>query len=188
MEALKAAAAVKEEAALSVWITSWARYNEGGLSGFWIKLDGLDKEGLRAELKKRGFDIDGFDEELVIHDYDDNTGGGFQSFGEDSPFTVLKVYNQYEALDDYEKAIFAAILDTHSRAEALEALEEGSLDNWYLYSEEDMMTQAEEYIYSMIGDQEAYDSITRYIDFEAILRDWRFDYSITSNGDWLRRG
>jgi antirestriction protein len=187
MEAIKTAEAVKHSG-LSVWITSWARYNEGRLSGCWIKLDGLNEEGLKAELTKRGFDIQGFDEELVIHDYDDYTGGSFQSFGEDNPFTVLKVYNKYEALNDYEKAIFAAILEVESRAEALEALEEGSLDNWYLHSEEDMQLQAEEYIYSMIGDHKAYDSISRYIDFEAILRDWRYDYSITSNGDWLRRG
>jgi antirestriction protein len=50
-----------------------------------------------------------------------------------------------------------------------------------------MQLQAEEYIYSMIGDHKAYDSISQYIDFEAILRDWRYDYSITSNGDWLRK-
>jgi antirestriction protein len=187
MEAIKTAEAVKHSG-LSVWITSWARYNESRHPGCWIKLDGLDEEGLKAELTKRGFDIEGFDEELVIHDYDDYTGGDFQSFGEDNPFTVLKVYNQFEALNDHEKAIFAAILDTHSRAEALEALEEGSLDNWYLHSEEDIQEEAEEYIRSIISNQEAYDSISRYIDFEAILRDWRYDYSITSKGDWLRRG
>lgn len=186
MEAIKTAEAIKHSG-LSIWVTSWARYNEGRLSGCWIKLDGLNEEGLKAELKKRGFDIEGFDEELVIHDYDDYTGGGFQAFGEDNPFTVLKVYNQYEALDDHEKNIFAAILEVESRAEALEALELGSLDHWCLYSEEDMQLQAEEYIYSMIGDHKAYDSISRYIDFEAILRDWRYDYSITSNGDWLRK-
>ena len=186
MEAIKTAEAIKHSG-LSIWITSWARYNEGRLSGFWIKLDGLNEEGLKAELTKRGFDIEGYDEELVIHDYDDYTGGSFQSFGEDNPFTVLKVYNQYEALDDYEKNIFAAILEAESRQEALEALEEGSLDNWYLHSEEDMMEQAEEYIRSIISNQEAYDSISQYIDFEAILRDWQYDYSITSKG-WLRRG
>jgi antirestriction protein len=187
MEAIKTAEAVKHSG-LSVWITSWARYNEGRLSGCWVKLNGLNEEGLKAELTKRGFDIEGYDEELVIHDYDDYTGGGFQAFGEDNPFNVLKVYTKFEALDDHEKAIFAAILEVESRAEALEALEEGSLDNWYLHSEEEMMEQAEEYIYSMIGDHKAYDSISQYIDFEAILRDWRYDYSITSNGDWLRRG
>jgi antirestriction protein len=187
MEAIKAATPAVKHSGLSVWITSWARYNEGRHSGLWFKLDGLNEEGLKAELKKRGFDIEGFDEELVIHDYDDYTGAGFQSFGEDNPFTVLKVYNQFEALDDHEKNIFAAILETHSRAEALEALEEESLNDWSLYSEEDMMEQAEEYIYSIIGNKEAYDSISSYIDFEAILRNWRFDYSITSNGDWLRK-
>lgn len=180
--------AVKEESGLSVWITSWARYNEGRLSGFWIKLDGLDEEGLKAELKNRGFDINGFDEELVIHDYEDLTGGGFSEFGEDNPFTVLKVYNQFEALDDHQKAIFGAIMECESRAEALEALEEGSLNDWYLFSEEEMTEQAEEYIFCMIGDQKAFDSISQYIDYEAILRNWGFDYSITSKGYWLRKG
>lgn len=190
MEELKAAAAeaVKEYSGLSVWITSWARYNEGRLSGFWIKLDGLDEEGLKAELKKRGFDIEGFDEELVIHDYDDYTEGNFHEFGEDNPFTVLKVYNQFEALDNHQKKVFGAIVEVESRAEALEALEEGSFDDWILSSEEDMMQEAEDYIYSLIGGKEAYNSISSYIDFEAILDNWRFDYSITSKGFWLRRG
>jgi antirestriction protein len=172
---------------LSVWITSWARYNEGRLSGYWVKLDGLDEEGLKAELKKLGFDIQGFDEELVIHDYDDNTEAGFDKFGEDNPFNVLKVYNQYEALNDCEKDIFSAILEAESRQEALEALEEGSLDDWYLFTEEDMQEQAEDYIRSIISNQEAFEEITVYIDYEAILRNWRFDYSITSKG-WLRKG
>lgn len=188
MEELKAAKILKEESGLSVWITSWARYNEGRLSGFWVKLDGLNEEGLKQILKNKGFEIEGFDEELVIHDYEDYTGGGFSEFGEDNPFTVLKVYNEFEALDDHQKNIFGAIIDTLSRAEALEALQEGSLDDWALYSEEDMMEQAEEYIYSIIGDKKAYDSISQYIDYEAILRNWRFDYFITSNGYWLRKG
>jgi antirestriction protein len=184
MEELKAAAAeaVKEYSGLSVWITSWARYNEGRLSGFWIKLDGLNEEGLKAELKKRGFDIEGFDEELVIHDYEDYTEGGFAEFGEDNPFTVLKVYNQFEALDDHQKKVFGAIVEAYSRKEALEALEEGSLDDWQLLSEEDLQEFAEDYIQSIIGDRKAYEAIEKYINFEAILDDWRWDYTLTEYG------
>jgi len=186
MKELKTAEEVKYSG-LSVWITSWARYNEGMLSGYWVKLDGKNEESLKKELIKLGFDIKGFDEELVIHDYNDHTGGGFQAFGEDNPFNVLKVYNQYEALNNYEKDIFAAILESESRAEALEALEEGSLDNWYLLSEEQLLELAEDDIRGMLRDSEVYDYISNYIDFEAIINSWKYDYSITSKG-WLRRG
>ena len=127
----------------AIWVTSWASYNSGCSKGGWFNLDklaDLTNEEIFDEFRKIGLDPDGFDEELVVHDYDNYTGlPYYELFGEPHPITVVDFYRRLrEASSNTEDAtlIFMGIYETQSAEEALQTLQDEELDSWYVLDED----------------------------------------------------
>ena len=121
----------------SIYITSWASYNSGLGRGGWVALEELTTDNFTETMEKIGLDPEGFDEELVIHDYDDYelNGGLYELFGECYPLQVVEFWEKWENLDNDEKMAFIGLLETDGKQTALEALENDSLDCYYVTDE-----------------------------------------------------
>ena len=114
----------------SIYITSWSAYNEGSGRGGWLALEDLTTDNYLEAIKKLGLDPDGYDEELVIHDYDDYEFSGVLSklFGEAYPLEVVAFYEKWQKLDDDEKNNFLlAYMKRNQAKEAMNALEDETL-------------------------------------------------------------
>lgn len=168
---------------LSVWITSWARYNEGIEGAGWFQI--VDENGnvatvdeLNEFLKTRKFDINGYDEEIVIHDYEDKNGFRlFDHFGECSPFQIIEFIENIESLNDWEIDLFQAVAEAYGLGDAIEAVENGTLNDYTLY--ENLDDVIESYL-ECLGLPD--DFPRSYIDMDAMERDLLMDFTETENG------
>lgn len=156
----------------AIWVTSWASYNSGCSKGGWFNLDklaDLTNEEIFDEFRKMGLDPDGFDEELVVHDYDNYTGlPYYELFGEPHPITVVDFYRRLrEASSNTEDAtlIFMGIYETQSAEEALQTLQDEELDSWYVLDEDGFTEYVEESLISYDTDRSR---IRFYIDEDKI--------------------
>ena len=104
------------------------------------ELSDLTNDEIFDEFRKIGLDPDGFDEELVVHDYDNYTGlPYYELFGEPHPLTVINFYRRLrKASFKIEDAtlIFMGIYETESTEEALQTLQDEELDSWYVLDED----------------------------------------------------
>ena len=162
----------------SIYITSWASYNEGLGRGGWLALEETNEETFIEDMKKIGLDPEGFDEELVIHDYDDYEfeGGLYKLFGEAYPLTVIKFYEKWEELEEDEKLAFIGLLKDQGASIALEALEENALDCYLVMSEEGFEEYCRECL-SCSVDSGAWDYLESYIDWDQVYREYGWDFS-----------
>lgn len=167
----------------AIYITSWAAYNDGNSlrDGGWFniaELADLSNEEIFDRLRLVGLEPDGYDEELVIHDYDDYSNMGYyELFGEAYPLTVINFYRKLQDLDDNEILAFIGIRETRSAQEALEALENEELDNYGIYTEDGFNDMLKESLEVMVqaGDL---DNLRMYVDEDSLKEDLEMDITI----------
>lgn len=164
----------------SIWVTSWASYNSGYSKGGWFNLDELSdltNDEIFDEFRKIGLDPDGFDEELVVHDYDNYTGlPYYELFGEPHPITVINFYRKLrEASFKIKDATltFMGIYETESTEEALQALQDDELDSWIIMDEDTLNENLKELL--MFYDKDR-TKISSYIDEDKIKES--FDFAV----------
>lgn len=164
-------------ALISVFLNTWANYNENGAEGgFWVNLPCDLEEVLEKLAKSTGEEVD--EMEVFINDYDTDLNG--LEIGEHTDLETLnETAEQLEALDEYDLEKLEAILeaDGGSLENALE-----NMDNYIFYNGQSLEDVASEMIEEgVFGDIP--DSIINYIDISAIARDLDFDgYTETDNG------
>ena len=162
----------------SIYITSWASYNEGLCRGGWLVLEETSEETFIEDMKKLGLVPEGFDEELVIHDYDDYEfeGGLSELFGEVYPLTVIKFYEKWQELDDDEKLVFIGLLKNQGASIALEALKDDLLDCYLIMDEKGFEEYCQECL-SCSVDAKTWDYLSCYIDWDQVYREYGWDFS-----------
>lgn len=156
-----------------VYVTSWARYNEGEAGKFITISNDMDNEDLRELLIKEGFDLDGRDEEMVIHDWMD---GDVFKLGECSPWEALEIIECINDEDDL--MIYKAIAEEHGEWTAREALNTGFENYMFIKG-----GTARDYKEEMVKDcDDIPDYISKYIDWDQMAED---DDSLYENEDGL---
>jgi hypothetical protein len=161
-----------------IYITSWGSYNEGACRGGWVDLDVIDEDNFNKRIKELGLDVNGADEELVIHDYDCEEFSGLLSdmFGEANPIDVVKFYQKWLTLNDQQKLAFFGLYETQGEQYAKEALDEETL-NAYTIMDEDAFTQfCEECLSSGFTDGANWQAVERFIDWEAVVKEYSQDH------------
>lgn len=164
-------------ALISVFLNTWANYNENGAEGgFWVNLPCDLEEVLEKLAKSTGEEVD--EMEVFINDFETDINGL-----EIKEHTDLESLNEtaeeLESLDEYDLEKLEAILeaDGGSLADALE-----NMDDYIFYANQSL----EDVAYEMINEGvfgNIPDSIINYIDISAIARDLDYDgYTETDNG------
>lgn len=167
----------------AIYITSWAAYNDGNSlsDGDWFKLADLvdlSQEEFFDQLRLVGLEPDGYDEELVIHDYDSYSGIDYYDiFGEAYPTRVIDFYRKLQNLPEDELGAFIGMLQSRGVEDAMEALNEDELGNYNIMDEDAFDSMLQEDIESMAGNPRFIDTFRRYIDYEDLRRDLEFDIS-----------
>jgi len=160
----------------AIWVTSWASYNDGTMHGGWIILEevvGLPPRELEDVYEKLGLDPSGYDEELVIHDYDDYSGIGlYEMFGETHPEEVINFYALLMDLDSSEITIVKAIREAIGPEEAREAVENGALGDYILLSEEDIRDD----FYTRVEELDIPQDLKDAMDADKYIRDYSINY------------
>ena len=164
-------------ALISVFLNTWANYNENGADGgFWINLPSDLEEVLENLAKSTGEEIDKM--EVFINDYETDVDG--LEIGEHTDLETLnETAEELESLDECDLEKLQAILeaDGGSLEDALE-----NMDDYIFYNGQSLEDVASEMIEEgVFGDIP--ESIINYIDISAIARDLDFDgYTETENG------
>jgi antirestriction protein len=159
-------------------ITNLGKYNEGILSFKWIELPCTEEE-LQETLQAIG--IDGMKyEEFFISDYETEIPG--MRIGEHESIEDLnELFDAYENLEEYEKEVFAAMIEGLGffPKEALERIKSGDYD---FYSGKSLKSV----VYALVDEGcfgDIPDSIACYIDYDAIAHDLEIEgYCETSKG------
>lgn len=161
---------------LKIYIANLGKYNEGELVGEWVKLPCEDLDKVLKEIAV----VDGTAyEEYAIHDYESDIEG--LEIGEyDNIFSLNEIAEKLNELSDYDKAWFAAYLETSGESLAT-ALDQFEYDSTF-YQDMTLEDVAEELVADgCFGDIP--DSIANYIDYSAIARDLQHDsYYNTKQG------
>lgn len=164
---------------IRIALTNLGKYNEGHLVFKWVDLP-ASEEALEEALEAIGIDGEEY-EEYFITDYESDIEG--IEIGEyDNLEELNDLAEELDNLKDWELEIVEAILETGSYGikEALEKQQDGD----YSYYE-GVLNELElgEYVVNegLFG-VEIPDTLARYIDYEAIGRDWAFDGCFTSKG------
>ena len=164
-------------ALISVFLNTWANYNENGAEGgFWVNLPCDLEEVLEKLAKSTGEEVD--EMEVFINDYDTDLDG--LEIGEHTDLETLnETAEELESLDEYDLEKLQAILeaDGGSLENALE-----NMDDYIFYNGQSLEDVASEMVEDgVFGDIP--DSIINYIDISAIARALDYDgYTETENG------
>lgn len=154
---------------IRIFITNLAKYNEGYLVGKWVTLP-LSEDELWAEVKA----VLGDDEEHFITDYE----APFRIEEYDSITDLNKLAEELEGMDDVDikKALFLVNEQGYTFDDAIR-----KVDDVDFYPDMTLKDMAEQFVdEGLFG--EIPDKIQGYIDYEAIARDLRFDYTETPEG------
>lgn len=162
-------------ALISIFVNTWANYNENGADGgFWVELPCDLDEVLEKLSASTGEDID--DMEVFVNDYETNING--LEISENSNISDLNdLAERLETLDEYDLEKLEAILeaDGGSLENALD-----DMDDYTFYAHMSL----EDVAYEIV--EECYDLpefAQRYFDYAAFARDLGFDgYTETENG------
>ena len=165
---------------ISVFLNTWANYNENGADGgFWVELPCDLDEVLERLAESTGEDVD--EMEVFINDFETEING--LELSENSNISELNdLAEQLESLDKYDLEKLQAILEVE--VESLEnALD--NMDDYIYYSNMSLEEVAHEIV------NECYDLpdiARRYFDYAAFARDLGDDgYTETENGVIYRR-
>jgi len=166
---------------VKLYITSWARYNDGD-EGKWIDVTDKDWDDVETELEKEGFDIKGYDEELTIHDYDDENGFNlYDLFGEEYPKAVVEFLYNISDYDDEQLKTLAGLIEVKDKDVVISTIDNGDIDNFMVVSDAYFDTFAEE----LIKSHNVSDYIRNYIDWDELDKDLKDEGDALDNGDYL---
>ena len=159
---------------ISVFLNTWANYNENGADGgFWIELPCDLDEALERLAESTGEEVD--EMEVFINDFETDING--LEISENSNISNLNdLAEQLEALDECDLEKLEAILESDggSLENALE-----NIDCYEYYSN----TTLENLAYEFVEEMNLPEFAQRYFDYEAFVRDLGFDgYTETENG------
>jgi antirestriction protein len=159
-----------------LYIANLGKYNEGSLVGNWLTLP-VSEEELQEFLKEE-VEIDERYEEYAVHDYETDLGihiGEYENISE-----LSDLVEAYDNLKEYEKHIVEAINDWSYYGSTNEALKE-AIENVESFNLMTDVNSDSDYGYYIVDEGlfgvEIPDSLTNYIDYEALGRDW------SMNGD-----
>ncbi len=164
---------------LRVALTNLGKYNEGELVFKWLDLPATDEE-IEQAFKSIGVAEDTEYEEYFITDYETDIDG--LKVGEYENLSALnEVMGEVDALSDYEIEEVQAIMECQgvTIAEAIEIQQEGEFIYYsgvHSYTELAKMFVGE----GLLG--EIPENLKYYIDYEAIGRDLKYNYTQTQNG------
>ena len=162
-------------ALISVFLNTWANYNENGADGgFWVELPCDLDEALEQLASSTGEEVD--EMEVFINDFETDIKG--LEISENTNISDLNdLAERLEALDKYDLEKLEAILeaDGGSLENALD-----NIDDYTYYANMSL----EDVAYEIVD--ECYnlpDIAQRYFDYKAFARDLSFDgYTETENG------
>lgn len=160
---------------ISVFLNTWANYNENGADGgFWVELP-CDLDNVMERLaKSTGEEVD--EMEVFINDYETEIEG-LEISEYDNIEELNELAEELEKLDEYDVEKIEAIMEAHGET-LRNALD--NIDNYTYYSG---MT-LEDVAYKLVEEcYELSDFAKRYFDYEAFARDLGYDgYTETNNG------
>lgn len=160
---------------ISVFLNTWANYNENGADGgFWVELPCDLDDVLERLAESTGEEVD--EMEVFINDYDTEIDGI-----EISEYENIKELNELaeelKELDEYDIEKIEAIIEAYDGT-LRDAID--SIDNYTYYSGMTLIDVAYELV------EECYelsDFAKQYFDYEAFARDLGYDgYTETTNG------
>lgn len=159
---------------ISVFLNTWANYNENGADGgFWVDLPCDLDETLEKLAESTGEEVD--EMEVFVNDYETEIEG--LEISECSNIQELnELAEELENLDEYELEKVSAIVEAYGETfeNALKYI-----DNYTYYSGMELIDVA----YEIADDYDLPDFAKRYFDYEAFARDLGFDgYTETKNG------
>lgn len=160
---------------ISIYVNTWANYNENGAdNGFWVELPCDLDEVLERLAASTGEEVD--EMEVFVNDFETTVNG--LEISENSNISDLNdLAERLEALDEYDLEKLEAILeaDGGSLENALD-----DMDDYTFYAHMSL----EDVAYEIVD--ECYDLpefAQRYFDYAAFARDLGFDgYTETENG------
>lgn len=156
---------------MQICINTWALYNEGLHLGSWCSLE--DYEDTLEELKELQLSY-GLDDDIepYLADWeDDELGVCSEGISLD---TLKAIYEQYEGLEEWERDAVRYLVDVHSM-DIDEAIVKAS--DVVVYDIDNFTDLAYEFVEEgLFGDIP--ESISSYIDYEAIGRDLSYDYDL----------
>jgi antirestriction protein len=153
---------------MQIWIGNLAKYNEERFVGKWVELPCHNLEEVISEIL-------GQDEEYFIADHEDCP---FPVSEHDSPYRLNEYAEKCDSLTDHDLARLKFLMDNHSYSSE-EAIEK--YDDVSFYPNMTLRQLAEEFIEEGIFG-EIPESITSYIDYDAIARDLANDYFENDHG------
>lgn len=160
---------------ISVFLNTWANYNENGADGgFWVKLP-CDLDNVMERLaKSTGEEVD--EMEVFINDCETEIEG-LEISEYDNIEELNELAEDLENLDEYDVEKIEAIMEAHG--ETLRNVLD-NIDNYTYYSG---MT-LEDVAYELVEEcYELSDFAKQYFDYEAFARDLGYDgYIETTNG------
>ena len=160
---------------ISVFLNTWANYNENGADGgFWVELP-CDLDNVMERLaKSTGEEVD--EMEVFINDYETEIEG-LEISEYDNIEELNELAEELEKLDEYDVEKIEAIMEAHGET-LRNALD--NIDNYTYYSG---MT-LEDIAYELVEEcYELSDFAKRYFDYKAFARDLGYDgYTETNNG------
>jgi hypothetical protein len=111
-------------------------------AGVWFKLSdlaGLEESEIYYQFKEAGLSKDLSGDSIVVTDYEDFTGIGYEDlFEEPHPLRVLMFYEEFIVANDSDLEVFIAVRLTEGPEEALEALENNQLAKYDVVEENDL--------------------------------------------------
>ena len=171
---------------LNIYVNTWGNYNENGADGGeWITLP-MDAGDLEKTLDRIAENMQDFDPEWFVNDYEWTTEIEPREIGEMENITELNEWiDELNGLDEWDQKEIAAAMEAwdYSFEEAHDKQQRGYFT---FYANQDLQEVAEEIADELIaccGHKETPDILTRYFDYEAFARDLSFDgYTETSYG------
>lgn len=148
-----------------VCINSYRRFLDGKGIGEWVEL-GRDWDEIAEELTEKGFDLDGYDEEIFISD--DNGLG----CGEDSPYYVNNVL---ERIKEDDEILFLACTELIDFEEVHDLFTTYNSEDVIFYEAMDLLEVAYEIADEFLDKNNSPDLMSRYFDYRKFANDLKID-------------
>lgn len=165
---------------ISLYISTYHKYNSGYLNGEWVELP-LEEEELQETLDRiKGLHPAETDAEFMIQDFETDLNIKIEEC--DNIHELNELAQKTEDWEETQKEVFGCLVSDW-QADFEEALEKVE-DNEYLYIEANNDTElAENYIEATGGiELLPREVLERYFDFEAYGRELSYGFTQTENG------
>ena len=168
---------------LNIYVNTWGNYNENGADGGeWITLP-MEAGDLEKTLDRIAENMQDFDPEFFINDYEYTTELELREISEHENITELNAWiGELDSLNEWDQKEIAAAMEAwgYSFEEAMDKQQSGYFT---FYPNMDLNEVAEELVNECYFTKDTPDILTRYFDYEAFARDLGFDgYEETSLG------